>query len=63
MYRDKLVHLRDLYTGQQGHLKQLLREGRREFLLQWLGEGGGKVHGTVPLSHASFVYTYTLLHD
>ena len=45
IYRDKLSTLRDLYMGQLGHLRHVLQEKRREFLLQWHSEGGAKPQG------------------
>ena len=45
IYREKLSRLRDLYIGQLGHLKHVLHEKRREFLLQWQNEGGSRLQG------------------
>ena len=45
LYREKLSRLRDLYIGQLGHLKHVLQEKRREFLLQWHNEGGSRPQG------------------
>ena len=45
IYREKLSTLRDLYMGQLGHLRHVLQEKRREFLLQWHSEGGAKPQG------------------
>ena len=47
IYREKLSRLRDLYMGQLGHLKHVLQEKRREFLLQWQNEGGARLQGTL----------------
>lgn len=45
IYREKLARLRDLYLGQLGHLKHVLQEKRREFLLQFQNEGGSRLQG------------------
>ena len=53
IYREKLTRLRDLYMGQLGHLKHVLQEKRREFLVQWQNEGGSRLQGKV-----SVTFTY-----
>lgn len=45
IYREKLVKLRDLYVGQLSHLKHVLLERRRQFLLEWQAAGGSKEEG------------------
>lgn len=40
LYRHKLIKLRELYYGQMVHLKHTVRERRRQFLMEWYGEGG-----------------------
>lgn len=49
IYQEKLSTLRDLYMGQLGHLRHVLQEKRREFLLQWHNEGGAKPQGVLSL--------------
>lgn len=45
IYQEKLMKLRDLYIGQLSHLKHVLLERRRQFLLEWQAAGGSKEEG------------------
>ena len=51
VYHRKLVRLRDLYVGQLSHLRHMLQEKRRHFLLQWHAEGGGRGQGMYMCVH------------
>ena len=45
------MRLRDLYVGQLSHLRHMLQEKRRHFLLQWHAEGGGRGQGMYMCVH------------
>lgn len=45
LYREKLIRLRELYVGQLSHLRHVLQEQRRQFLLEWQAEGGSRDQG------------------
>lgn len=45
VYREKLVHLRDLYVGQLDHMRRTLQKQRRQFLLQWQYESRRRKSG------------------